>query len=196
MASKRAPPRSDPRRLLTRELEHRLGNTLARVQALARQSFPRRLVPRDLREAFEGRLMALAAAHRVLARGQWQKASLRELVAALTATSGGGRPALAGPAVALRPEAATALALALHELAADAARRGAAPVAVVWRTRPGGGVELDWEEQGGAPPAGEPAPMLARLVRHELQGGLTSHARPPGPVLRLTVGAAGIHHGD
>jgi two-component sensor histidine kinase len=179
-----------------RELEHRLGNTLAKVQSLARQSFPRALVPREL-QAFEGRLMALAAAYRVLARGSWREASLRELVAAATASwPPEGRVALDGPAVGLLPEASSALAVALHELAADAARRGAGAVAVTWRPTPAGGVELRWEEAGGAPPAERAASMLDRLVRHQLDGTIDCRARPAGRVCRLTIGAAGIHHGD
>ncbi len=77
------------KRLLINELNHRVKNTLAVVQAMARQTF-RTDAPRALQqEVFEGRLAALAQAHNLLAAESWQSASLEEV--ARNSVNGGRR---------------------------------------------------------------------------------------------------------
>ena len=68
-------------RLLIEELNHRVKNTLAVVQNLARQSFRGDDASLPAREAFEQRLLALAAAHNVLTQRRWEAAGLREVAA-------------------------------------------------------------------------------------------------------------------
>ncbi|WP_169747450.1 sensor histidine kinase [Belnapia moabensis] len=153
-------------RLLLRELNHRVKNTLASVQSIAAQT-ARGSEAADFRTAFQARLAALAAAHDLLTRQAWQGVPLAEVVHRTLAPhagreAGADRVSAKGPGVWLRPEAAIALHLALHELATNAAKYGAlsAPggrVEVMWRTTsPGDLLEVHWRERGG-PPVRPPA---------------------------------------
>ncbi len=143
-------------RLLMRELTHRSKNLLAVIQAMARQTARHAGSTESFLNQFAARLQALAASHDLLVRESWHGASLRELIQSqLTAyTSGGDAPvALDGPAVALKPEAAQNLGLALHELAVNAAKFGALSlpsgrVSITWALREHT-LTLEWREQFG-----------------------------------------------
>lgn len=142
-------------RLLIDELNHRVKNTLSVVQNLARQSFRGDRASLAAQDAFEQRLLALAAAHNVLTQRRWESADLRE-VAATAIGEAGGRVALAGPALAAGADVAVALSLALHELATNARKYGALSndtgrVTLDWSLQPGGVVWLRWREHGGPP---------------------------------------------
>src|SRR6185437_13376657 len=118
-------------RLLLRELTHRSKNLLAVIQAMARQTARHAGSTEAFLTQFGARLQALAASHDILVRESWYGASLEELVRSqLTAyiDRHDSQIAFAGPAIALKPEAAQSLGLALHELAANAARFGALSV--------------------------------------------------------------------
>jgi PAS domain S-box-containing protein len=147
-------------RLLLRELTHRSKNLLAVIQAMARQTARHAGSIEGFLTHFSARLQALAASHDLLVRESWHGASLDDLI---RSQLGGyierdaGQVAIEGPAVALKPEAAQNLGLALHELAINAARFGALSVpdghvSITWqqRERAGGrAIELDWREQRG-----------------------------------------------
>jgi PAS domain S-box-containing protein len=147
-------------RLVLRELTHRSKNLLAVIQAMARQTARHAGSIDGFLNHFSARLQALAASHDLLVRESWHGASLDELI---RSQLGGyierdaGQVAIEGPAVALKPEAAQNLGLALHELAINAARFGALSVpdghvSITWehRERAGGrAIELDWREQRG-----------------------------------------------
>ncbi|MGZ8996559.1 MAG: PAS domain S-box protein, partial [Rhodospirillales bacterium] len=75
------------RQLLVNELNHRVKNTLAVVQAIAQQTSRGPEGPEDLFTAFQNRLAALAAAHNLLSRLNWEQASLEELARETTAAS-------------------------------------------------------------------------------------------------------------
>jgi two-component sensor histidine kinase len=127
-------------RLLMRELSHRSKNLLAVIQGMVRQTARHAGSVDGFLNQFSARLQALAASHDLLVRESWYGASLRELIQSqLAAYVGGGEGRLAvdGVPVALKPEAAQNLGLALHELAVNAAKFGALPV-------PGGRVSIDW----------------------------------------------------
>ncbi len=133
----------DRLRRMVDELNHRVKNTLATVQAIARQSFGGSHPP-DW-QVLEGRLLALAAVHDVLTRENWAGASIREVVAGALAPYGGmdQRPfVVSGPRLVLRPSAALSLALGLHELATNALKYGALSV-------PNGRVDFCWEVAKG-----------------------------------------------
>ena len=158
-------------RLLLRELTHRSKNLLAVIQAMARQTARHAGSTEGFLNQFGARLQALSASHDLLVRESWYGASLRELIRSqvrdyLTDTAGqAGEPrvSIAGDDVALKPEAAHNLGLALHEMAANAAKFGSlsAPegsVAISWQRRTHNGqkgpkandaLELNWSEQGG-----------------------------------------------
>jgi diguanylate cyclase len=173
-------------RLLMAELDHRVRNTLAAVQSMARHTLEGERV-----DAFLGRLAAFAQTHTLLAQGRWRGARLRALVgAALEAYD--GRVHLDGPDVLLQPRATQALGMVLHELATNAAKYGAwsipeGRVAVRWRVRAGDPRRLvvEWTEHGG--PAVKPPSRRGfgtRLVEwslvHELDGSAELDFGPEG----------------
>ena len=143
-------------RLLMRELTHRSKNLLAVIQAMARQTARHAGSTSGFLDQFSARLQALAASHDLLVRESWHGAYLRELVESqLAAFMGNGEPQVSveGAPVALKPEAAQALGLALHELAVNAAKFGALSVpngrvSITWALR-NNAIELAWCEENG-----------------------------------------------
>ena len=188
-------------RLLINELNHRVKNTLAIVQGIAWQSFQSDGVPTTVREAFEGRLAALASAHDVLTRQNWEAGSIHHIVAEATAPhhGGDGRLAVEGPALDLEPKTAVAMALAMHELATNAVKYGALStpagrVEVRWSAE-GRRLNLTWRETGGPPvqpvvTRGFGARLLERGLSAELDGSVTLDFRPEGLVCRMEANLA------
>ncbi|MFO1131439.1 MAG: PAS domain S-box protein [Hyphomicrobiales bacterium] len=142
--------------MLLRELSHRVKNTLAVVQSVARQTLRSSPSPRSFVEAFEGRIRSLAASHSLLTEADWGGAGLdtiiRHQVAAMVHDYD-GRFRLKGPDVVLSAEVATQLGLVLHELATNAAKYGSLSVPdghvdIVW-TASRSKLSLMWRENGG-----------------------------------------------
>ncbi|MGH6894964.1 MAG: sensor histidine kinase [Geminicoccaceae bacterium] len=133
--------------LLLREMEHRVKNLLASVQALARQTLCVSPSPEIFAESFIERLAALSRIHALLIQSRWRGAALHDLVGAELSpyrSEERGHAAIKGDAVFLDPEPALALSLAMHELTTNAAKYGALSV-------PEGRVEVAWEvEDRGA----------------------------------------------
>lgn len=147
-------------RLLLRELTHRSKNLLAVIQGMARQTAKHAGSIDGFLSQFAARLHALAASHDLLVRESWYGASINELVRSQLAShieKSAGQVAIEGPDVALKPEAAQNLGLALHELAINAEKYGALSVpdgriSVTWEQRDtakGVAIGLDWREQSG-----------------------------------------------
>jgi two-component sensor histidine kinase len=145
-------------RLLMRELTHRSKNLLAVIQAMARQTARHTGSVEQFLERFSARVQALSRSHDLLVQESWHGASLRNLVRSQLAYYLDREPdqvSIEGPDVRLKPEAAQSLGLALHELAANAAKHGALSrssgrVDVSWEPLPdNGGVELIWRETKG-----------------------------------------------
>jgi PAS domain S-box-containing protein len=147
--------------LLLHELNHRVKNTLAVVQAVAAQSFRAGLTMEAARAAFDGRLAALARVHDVLTDEAWEGASLREVVERALAPYRGepDRFRVEGDGVRLTSGTAIAFSLALQELATNAIKYGAlaaagGTVAIAWTVEPSGArrrLAFGWEERGGPP---------------------------------------------
>ncbi len=145
----------ETQRLLIGELNHRVKNTLATVQAIASQSLRRADSLDQFSDNFNGRLQSLARAHSLLSATTWESASLRTLIADQLSigTAPADRLTLEGPDVELPPELALRFALVLHELTTNAHKYGALTVpsghvTIHW-TLAGGMLELDWTESGG-----------------------------------------------
>ena len=147
-------------RLLLRELTHRSKNLLAVIQAMARQTARHTGSIETFLTQFSARLQALAASHDLLVRESWYGASLGELIRSQLGgylDGSSNQVSIDGPAIALKPEAAQNLGLALHELAVNAAKFGALSVptgrvSITWRRREsseGGALDLDWRERLG-----------------------------------------------
>jgi PAS domain S-box-containing protein len=155
------------RKLLIDELNHRAKNMLATVQAIATQSLRRTKTPAGFVTGFTGRIQALAKAHTLLTLGEWREADLMTLVhdqLLIDSDATDPRITCSGPTVALAPQMALQLSLALHELGTNARKYGALSVpdgklAVTWsvhsdRTRE---LHLQWVETNGKKPKISPS---------------------------------------
>jgi two-component sensor histidine kinase len=187
------------RELLLAELNHRVKNTLAVVQGIAHQTFRSAADLRQARNAFEGRLVALAAAHNLLTRSNWENASIADIAAdTLQPRAGNGDGVrLAGPEVLLAPKEAVAIAMALHELSTNALKYGAlsndsGSVELTWtveRERTPF-VRFVWQERGG-PPVNPPehrgfgSLLLERTLAQDLRGSVDLEYRREG--VRCTI---------
>jgi two-component sensor histidine kinase/CHASE1-domain containing sensor protein len=174
------------RAALLHELNHRVKNLLAMVQAIARQSLRSASSPEDFARDLDGRLRALANTHSLLTASNWEGATLRQVAEAELAPHASEeerRYTLSGPHVELSPRAALCLGMTLHELATNATKYGAMSTAqgrvdVAWRVTRNGAEErlkVDWQESGGprvAPPrqTGFGSTLIRQGVAHQLQG--------------------------
>jgi PAS domain S-box-containing protein len=147
-------------KLLLQELNHRVKNTLATVQAIANQSLRHAQNPSEFVSGFSGRVQALARAHDLLTSSKLQGAEVMKLVReqVLLGGSDDDRVSCRGPVLVLDPQTTVHLALVLHELATNARKYGAlsAPsgrLAIRWEVRTNGArlLVLEWRESGGPP---------------------------------------------
>lgn len=172
-------------RHLLLELNHRVKNTLAMTQSIARQTMRQKPDPQEFIDSFSGRIRTLADAHSLLADRDWAGVGLVELVQSQVepyALAAGDRLIVSGADAQLPPDHALGLGIILHELASNAARHGALSgetghVAVAWEIVDGT-LTLDWLEQGG--PAVTAAPMIglgSRLIHRSLDKILGSQVR-------------------
>ena len=126
--------------LLIDELNHRAKNLLAIVQGIVAQTMTSS--DPEIRKALEGRLMALAAAHSLLTKKNWEPAPLRQLVNdAIAPHVAGHAISIEGPELMLPSKTAISMVLAMHELATNAVKYGSLSV-------PDGRVEVQWEVDG------------------------------------------------
>ncbi len=143
-------------RLLMAELDHRVKNTIANIQALVVQTSRSADSLTGFVQGLDGRIQAMAKAHSLLSQSRWEGVSVDKLLREeLNAYADGHRAfAVDGVEMVLTPKSALSLSLAIHELATNAAKYGAftaagGHVAVSWRRAGDGGVELSWTETGG-----------------------------------------------
>jgi PAS domain S-box-containing protein len=130
-------------RLLINELNHRVKNTLATVQAIAQQTVHYARTPAEFASSFSGRIQSLARIHELLTESTWQGAELSALVREQVSIDGDEkRFSYSGPSVMLNAQAALHLSLVLHELATNARKYGAL-------LNPGGRVSIDWTVRSG-----------------------------------------------
>jgi PAS domain S-box-containing protein len=190
------------REVLIGELNHRMKNMMAVVQAIAAQSLKADLSPDDARRTFEGRLAALARAQDVATSRNWEKVALADLVdRAIAPFRQSGRFACAGPDLHLPARAAISLSLALHELATNAVKYGALSVEagrveIGWTLGAGEdgapGMELVWRETGGPPVAapgrrGFGSRLIERSLAAELGGRVALDFAPDGLVCTVAA---------
>ena len=189
--------------LVMRELNHRSKNLLAMVQSIARQSAPGLRVPKEFFERLERRLRALAHAHDLIVARDWKGADLHAVVSGQLEhqlDAARERVRIDGEPVALDPDAAQYLALAVHELGANAVKHGALSspwggVDIGWRVEAGAGgarrLKLDWRERGGPSPGetggGFGRLLLEKLLPRALKGESVLSFEPEGLVWTLDV---------
>lgn len=193
------------RSLLIGELNHRIKNTLANVQSIARQSLRQSDSPDGFEASFTGRLQALARAHSILSDATWASAPLDQLIddQIRSGTLDAERLHRQGPPVDLAPETMLRLALTLHELGTNAAKYGALSV-------PSGQVHLNWTlerglltliwREAGGPPVTAPArsgfgTTLIGAAGSGDAAAVQADWRPEGVVwtIRLADGVTPLH---
>ena len=142
--------------MLIREVQHRSGNLLAVMQAIAHRSFSNDYSMAQAREIFDKRLQALARASRQLTKSNWSGVSIKEIVR-VELEPFATQTTFDGMNVVLEPQCAQNLSLALHELVTNAAKYGAlsnknGKVDVFWTItseRKNNRLKLKWQERGG-----------------------------------------------
>jgi PAS domain S-box-containing protein len=140
---------------LAREAEHRTKNILATVQATVRLSHSN--TSDDLKNLIEGRINALAKVHTLFVQSRWTGADLHTLVTQELLPYRGeseARVRIDGPAIILEPNTAQTVAIALHELATNAAKYGSLSIAdghveIAWSDTADGRLSLRWTESSG-----------------------------------------------
>jgi PAS domain S-box-containing protein len=171
--------------LLMGELDHRVKNTLALVLSIANRTANAEETVSGFQTAFSGRIQALAATHNILAERSWSSVRVGEVLSQEVEpfiTSGENRLRIAGPDVRIRPRAAIALGLVLHELATNAVKYGAlsspAGIVAVQLTNDleSPFFSLEWREQDG-PAVAEPnrfgfgQTVITRSQQNSVDGG-------------------------
>jgi len=188
------------RNSLTRELNHRVKNTLANVLSIIALTRRRATNLEEFADGLDGRIRALSATHDLLTKSDWGTTPIRSVVEAELlpyAQDGEHVLELQGPEIQLAPNDALSLGLAVHELATNAAKYGAlsktgGKVAVHWKLVSEMLVRVEWQESGG-PPVGEKrgrgfgTDLIERIVAHELKNPVDLQFNPEGVRCVLTI---------
>ena len=181
--------------LLAREVDHRARNALAIIQSIIRLTRAKSVD--DYVATVEGRIKALALAHTLLSDSRWHGADLGTLVAEEFAPyRSGNKVEFKGPNVSLSPATAQGIALALHELATNAAKHGAlsslkGKVSLTWQLQPDI-LTLHWVESGG-PPIKTPSArsfgmkVIKASIEQQLSGQATFDWNPKGLRCDLSI---------
>ncbi|MBX3576161.1 MAG: PAS domain-containing protein [Rhizobiaceae bacterium] len=185
-------------KLLARELNHRVKNNLAIVQAIALQTLRHAETLDEAKPVLIDRLAALGRAHEILTRNAWEAGSLADVVAgSVVVEARADRVTAEGPEIALKSNLVMTLSLALHELGTNALKYGALSVSggtvdISWqRLADPSRVALTWRERGGphvAKPEGQGfgTRLLERVTSGE-GGTLTLDFDPAGLTATITL---------
>ncbi len=182
-------------RLLLDELNHRVKNTLATVQAIAQQTLRGAKTAESFAEAFQSRLLALSQTHNALTDSQWAGAGLRQILAQELSPYGRERIQMNGPDVHLPARLALSLGMVFHELATNAAKYGplsnGGRLLLNWSLTDGGHrLRFEWRETGG-PPAKRPerrgfgSRLIERSITGELRGSIEADYAETGLIVRF-----------
>ena len=188
--------------LLMGEVSHRSKNMLAIVQSILHRTAVD--VAPEFVAGFEKRIAALAANQDMLIHRGWTGATMGEIVHSQLQPVGelvGKRIELDGPeSLVVRPRAAEALGLAVHELLTNALKYGAlsgsdGQVRVSWvadGTVEEPTFEVEWRECGG-PPVSQPTHagfgsiLIERNVRAALRAEVAIDYEPTGLVWKVVA---------
>lgn len=187
----------ETQRLLVGELNHRVKNTLATVQAVATQTLRHSSDAATFAKTFVGRIQSLAKAHSLLSDATWSGACVAKIISDQLdlGTLDCTRFSASGPAIQLKPQSALHLAMIVHELATNAGKYGAhstptGSVAVEWTVQ-GTVLQLYWRERGGPAvdpvrPKGFGTRMIEQSAKAE-GGQATMNAGPDGLTWAITM---------
>ncbi len=185
--------------LLMAELDHRVKNSLASIQALVTQSSRGATSLTDFVEGLERRIHSMAKAHSLLTQTRWEGVSVESLLTEELGPymHGLGAIQLGGDEAVLTPKSALSLSLAVHELATNAAKFGSLSqaeglVSVSWRVSDRGSMILTWRESGGpqvVPPRrrGFGSTLIDRALALETGGSSTIDYAPTGVVCEIML---------
>ncbi len=188
------------RNSLTRELNHRVKNTLANVLSIVSLTRRRSADIDDFSESLTARVRALSATHDLLSQSNWSHAPIGDVIRSELAPYMEGNEShveIDGPTVSLAPNDALSLGLAIHELATNAAKYGAlssgeGQITVTWRLLSPVLAEVFWRERGG-PPVTQPQKrgfgrdLIEKIVAGELKSEVDLRFEPDGVECRLHV---------
>jgi two-component sensor histidine kinase len=181
---------------LLSQLNHRVKNTLATIQAISAQTLRAASDLPSAREALDRRIRSMAQAHDLLTVRAWTGANLTDVVRRALDAFALPQVKISGRAIDVSPKHALALSLALHELATNATKYGALSqpdgrVTVEWGVQDGM-LRLGWEESGG-PPVEPPkqkgfgSRLLEEFVAHDLGGSTKLHYDASGVRCNITA---------
>lgn len=190
--------------LLAGEMSHRVKNLLAIASGLTSLTSRSSTTVEDMARELTGRLTALGRAHdvvRPLPGHQGNATLLGDLIAVLLAPydetgAFSGRIRVAVPRMGIGEQAATAVALVIHELATNSLKYGALSVAGgmldISGTSADQEVCLVWTERGGpavAPPSskGYGSALLNRSVSGQLGGAIKTDWSEDGVIVTVTM---------
>ncbi|HET9061754.1 MAG TPA: HWE histidine kinase domain-containing protein [Candidatus Binatia bacterium] len=186
--------------MMARELDHRVKNNLATVLSIAEQTCASARSIEEFRDAFVGRVRAMARTHEALAERRWDGVPLGE-IAQLTlepyVDGSSGRATFRGEPVRMSAAASSCLCMAFHELAANAAKYGALSepagrIDLAWERADGGALTVEWTEREGprvVPPttAGFGSRLIRGVLSHELGGRATLEYGEGGVRCRMSI---------
>jgi len=190
--------------LLMAELDHRVKNTLANIEALVMQTSLSADSLSGFVAGLAARIQSMAKAHSLLSQSRWEGVAINNLLMEELDPYISGHPAfdIAGPDLVLTSKSALALSLAVHELATNAGKYGAlsAPggrVSIHWVQTENGGLDLTWTETGGprvsAPKRrGFGSMLIERALAMETDGTATLRYLPGGVVCHVTLPQAAL----
>ncbi len=196
----------EQQRLLFREMNHRIKNLFTLAGTMVTLSARYAQTSRELAQAVNERLVALARAHDLtlpdLTNSEMnfgRETTLRDLARTILAPYeiNGGPVSISGPDVPVAGKAAMGLALLLHEMATNAAKYGALTtdtgrVDIGWLIE-GDELKFEWRERGGPPIERRPdkegfGSLLARLtVTGRLHGTIFHDWSPEGLSVSLSA---------
>jgi two-component sensor histidine kinase len=201
----------EQQRRLVAELDHRVKNVLATVQAIAAQTLQASSSMEHFVAALDGRIRSMGSTHELLSHRRWLGIPLAELVGReLAPYATGSNTEIGGPEVMLSAEAGQTMAKVLHELVTNAAKHGAlsAPsgqVSIRWRLGLNGSASdrlvLTWRETGGplvVPPSKSSYGMhvVRELIPYELGGTVDHVLAPEGARCQMEISLAQLSGGS
>ncbi len=195
-------------RLLMAELDHRVKNTIANIQALVGHTSRSASSLTGFVRGLEGRIQSMAKAHGLLSHSRWGGVSIDKLMQEELNhhSTVDFDVVLGGPDVVLTPKSALSLSLAVHELATNAAKFGSLSrvggrVSVSWKLMENGGIELSWIETGGRPVEsptrhGFGSTLIERALAMETGGRVKIHYLRTGVFCEIVLPVSSIAHAD
>jgi two-component sensor histidine kinase len=193
----------DHKNTLISELDHRVKNVLATVSAIVVQTQNDNASIADFVARVDHRIKSLAATHELLSHSRWHGVSLAEIVHRELAPYDTRSACIHGSDITLKPEAAQATTMVVHELTTNAVKYGALShcrgrVSVRWYQQTNGSLSdhlvIDWCEAGGPPVDATHKPgygtsVIRDLIPYELGGSVDYVLAPEGVCCRLEIPA-------